>query len=188
MNRPVLYLIISILISFGAFYYVSGEIKAFSKEIDAVASKQEYYNPKIVKNKVVISNPQPNLVITNPLTIKGNILGTWFFEGEIVSKIIDTNGVVLGQGPLVATQDWMTVKNVSFSGVIPFVVSSEKAGFLVIEAQNQDKAEDSSAFKIPIRFGDISVTACVGDSCGECAQKTIGTDGVCIHQANNKTL
>ncbi len=188
MSKSFFYFIILTLVSFGAFYYVSLEIKAFSKEIDTVASKQQYYNPKILKNKIVILSPKPNQIITNPATVKGNVLGTWFFDGEIMSKIVDSNGVVLGQGPLVAEGDWTVIKNISFGGVIPFSAPSEKGGFLVIQAQDSIGGEGSSSFEIPVQFEDSTPTVCVGDSCGECLIGSIGTNGVCVHKGNTKAL
>ncbi|MES2409379.1 MAG: Gmad2 immunoglobulin-like domain-containing protein [Patescibacteria group bacterium] len=188
MSKTALYFIIMILISLGAFYYVSGEIKAFSKEIDTIASKQQYYNPKIFKEKVVIATPLSHQIITNPVTIKGSVSGTWFFEGQIMSKVVDAEGVVLGQGPLVATDDWTTVKSVGFSGVIPFTKAGTKDGFIVISADNPREEGDTPSFQIPIQFGTTDPTACSGDSCGECTIGALGTNGVCVHGGGIKVL
>ncbi len=188
MCRTFLYFIIAILASLGAFYYVNGEIKAFSKEIDIFTSKQAYYNLKTFEDKIIVETPKTGQVITSPIKISGSVSGTWFFEGEILGKIIDTDGTILGQGPLVGTDDWMTIKNVGFEGVIPFVASDSKNGFVIIEARDPSGEGNPSSFKIPVLFEDASLTACVGDSCGECTIGSAGTNGVCVHNSATKNL
>ena len=185
MNKNIFYFIITILISFGAYFYVSGEIRAFSKEIDIIASKQQTYNPKTFKDKVQVISPKPNTIITSPVKISGSVSGTWFFEGQVISRIIDEDGTVLGQGPLVATDDWMTVQSVGFSGIIPFDVPSGKTGFVIIEADNPSGSANPPSFKIPVSFATTPSTACVGSSCGECTIGSIGTNGVCMHDNQN---
>lgn len=188
MNKSVFYFLISILISFGAFYYVSGEIRAFSKEIDVIASKQQTYNPKTFKDKVQVISPKPNTVITSPVKISGSVSGTWFFEGQIISRIVDADGTVLGQGPLVASGDWMTTSSVPFSGIIPFNVPNSKTGFVVIEADNPSGQDNPPSFKIPVLFAPTSSAACTGPSCGECTIGSVGTNGVCMHDSTTKNL
>lgn len=177
-----------ILVSLGVFCYVRGEIKALSKEIDIFALKQQYYNQKIFKDKVIIELPRSGQVIVNPVRISGNVSGNWFFEGQIMSKIIDADGTLLGQGPLVGTDNWMTGVDVQFEGIIPFAPPYGVNGFIVIEADNPIGEENPPLFEIPVLFTDTFDTVCVGGSCGECIIGAVGTNGFCVHNSATKNL
>lgn len=189
MNKSLVYFGVSLGMVFGAYFYIAGQIDAFSNEIDVVASRQKYYNPRTFKDKVRVVAPKPQVVITNPVTITGSVSGTWFFEGQIISRVVDAQGNVLGQGPLVAMGDWMTIESVGFSGVIPFSLSKTKDGFVIIEADNPSGDENPPSFKIPVKFlSDEDPVSCTGDSCGECTIDSLGSNGVCVHSSGTKNL
>ncbi len=175
-----------ILVSLGVFCYVRGEIKAFSKEIDIFASKQAYYNLKMFKDKIIIETPKAGQVITSPVKISGSVEGTGYFEDEVLGKIIDAGGTILGQGPFVATDDWMTTNGIRFEGIIPFSAPNSENGFVIIEVINENG--NTPPIKIPILFEATSDTACTGDSCGECTIGSIGTGGFCVHDSATKNL
>ncbi len=187
MHKSFTYFLTTILIIYGVYFYITGQINAFSKEIETVASRQQYYNPKTFKNKVIITSPKQNTLIENPVTISGSVSGTWFFEGQIISKIVDRDGRILGQGPLVATDDWMTVESVGFSGIIPFTPPHSKSGFVIIEADNPSGSTNPPSFKIPVMFSEVGQSACGGDDCGECTIGSIGSNGVCVHNNSQKS-
>lgn len=118
---------------------------------------------------VVINTPKEGSVISSPVLIRGEAPGRWFFEANIVVRVIDEQGNVLGAGPGMATSDWMTIEPVPFEIILPFDVPTTDKGFIMIEADNPSGAPNPPSYKMPIKFAKQST----GMMCG-------GSEGVCM--------
>jgi len=98
-------------------------------------------------------NPRPNQIIENPLFVKGEARGFWFFEADFPVKLFDDNGFLLGITTAQALGNWMTEDFVAFSATLPFAVPSTKKGRLVLEKDNPSGLpEHADELIIPVYF------------------------------------
>lgn len=106
--------------------------------------------------RVVVSAPLPNSRIKSPLVIKGLAPGNWFFEASAPVVLTDWDGRIIAQSYITSEDDWMTTKQVPFSGVIEFTVDPEvysDRGALILQRDNPSGLpEHDSAVEIPIYF------------------------------------
>ncbi len=73
-------------------------------------------------------NPRPNQEVENPLFVKGEARGNWYFEASFPVKLFDDNDFLLGVIPAQALGDWMTEDFVAFSATLLFAVPSTPKG------------------------------------------------------------
>jgi len=109
---------------------------------------------------IKIDNPRPNQIIENPLFVKGEARGNWYFEASFPIKLFDDNGFLLGVMPAQALGDWMTEDFVPFSATLSFAVPSTPKGRLVLEKDNPSGLpEQADELKIPVYFKEVSKTS-----------------------------
>lgn len=100
-----------------------------------------------------IDKPAQDTVISSPLEISGQALGTVFFEGGFPISIEDSNGNTLGSDQASSTADWMTEKFVPFAAKITFKTPTSKTGFIVLKNDNPSGLpENSHSAKFPVNF------------------------------------
>ena len=85
------------------------------------------------------------------VSYRGVIQGGYFFEGNILINILDTNKNILKKSNAVATSDWMTSGPVDFEGNIDFSGLPKGSAYIEIKNDNPSDlpANDKSVF-IPI--------------------------------------
>lgn len=141
--------IIIVLVAFGFFIY-SALFSNTAKETPA-----SEINPLIE-----VSYPQPNGLISSPLSIKGKARGYWFFESVAPVTLVDWDGLIIAQGHIQAMDDWMTEDFVNFEGVLEFKkpeMASKtdfgKKGTLILKKDNPSGLpENDSYIEIPVSF------------------------------------
>jgi len=120
-----------------------------------------FWNPAVGPTKistpptgdVTISMPIAGALITSPVGIEGQALGTWFFEASFPVKILDGDGRVLGQGPAQALGEWMTTSTVPFSANIPFMTPKYATGTIVFANDNPSGSPaNQKQFTVEVRF------------------------------------
>lgn len=126
------------------------------------------------ENALTVSAPVQDSLIKSPVKITGQAVGSWFFEGTFPSQVTDASGTVLGTGSLKANGEWMTPKNVPFSGILIFKKSTTPTGFIVLHNDNPSGLkENAREFKLPVRFFESPVAqscvvgGCSGEVCSE---------------------
>lgn len=185
-NKTYLYFFVFCVVSFGMAWYIEKQISIFTEQINSIRIADNYARHEYSNGNIT---PQKNDLITNPVNISGSLPGTWFFEGQIIARVLDSFGVILGQGPLVAHDEWMTTDDVAFEGVIPFNSAVTSNGFVVIEEDNPRGDINSRSVTIPVRFQAEAVdVSCADGSCGECTIGSIGSSGVCMKTSDTKNL
>lgn len=103
-------------------------------------------------NQALVVSPKQNEVITSPLKIQGNIVGSWFFEGTLPVKLVDADSNVISSGQARADSDWMTEKPVPFSASLDFSTMAT-SGFLIISKDNPSGLPENDGFiKLPVKF------------------------------------
>lgn len=110
---------------------------------------------------VIVSTPQPNVLITNPLTVVGEAPGTWFFEATLQLELQDLNGNILATSFGTTQDDWMTEDMVPFTGTIEMDATTisavqatgETDGLLLIKADNPSGlSENIQVFALPVQL------------------------------------
>ncbi|OGZ24903.1 MAG: hypothetical protein A2896_02125 [Candidatus Nealsonbacteria bacterium RIFCSPLOWO2_01_FULL_43_32] len=110
-------------------------------------------NPKADLIRVI--SPKDNAVVQNPLEIKGEARGYWFFEASFPVKIFDDNGFLLGVKAAQALGEWMTEDFVPYQASIPFAAPSTPKGKIVLEKDNPSGLpEHDDELVVPVVFKD----------------------------------
>lgn len=103
---------------------------------------------------VYVSSPNLEKPITSPMTIKGEALGTWFFEASFPVFLVNWDGLIIAQGVAQAKGDWMTTDYVPFEVTLTFDVPSYgDNGALILKKDNPSGLpENDGAVELPVKF------------------------------------
>lgn len=102
---------------------------------------------------IKVSNPRPNQIVENPLFVKGEARGSWYFEADFPVKLFDDNGFLLGMATAQSLGNWMTENFVPFNAALPFAVPSASKGKLILEKDNPSGLpEHADELTIPVYF------------------------------------
>lgn len=105
---------------------------------------------------IKIKQPRPNETIQNPLEIRGEARGSWFFEASFPVKLFDENGNLLGTAIAQAQSDWMTENFVEFRATLGFQKSTAEKGTLVLEKDNPSGLpENADELRVPVKFREF---------------------------------
>ena len=107
-----------------------------------------------------IDTPQPNTVITSPLTITGEARGYWFFEASFPVILVDWDGRIIAEHYASAQDEWMTEDFVPFTSTLEFESPYKegdpdfmKRGALILKKDNPSGLpENDDAIEIPVLF------------------------------------
>ena len=111
-----------------------------------------------IANKIIISSPKSNDLVTSPISIKGKAVGTWFFEGDFPIEIYDSNNKKIGSAagkfiPQSEDDTWMTEDMVNFEGELKFNQPQTETGYILFKKDNpSDLPTMEEAFKLPVKF------------------------------------
>ncbi|MEA1929347.1 MAG: GerMN domain-containing protein [Patescibacteria group bacterium] len=109
--------------------------------------------------ELVVSQPLADDVIESPLTVEGQALGSWFFEGQFALTLIDGEGEVLGEtlvlASLGADNEMGPEAMVPFDTIMLFGETEAGTGHLIFEPANPERGEDQLFVKLPVRFGNV---------------------------------
>ncbi len=107
----------------------------------------------VTTTPITVVTPKDHDMITSPLVVQGEALGTWFFEASFPVRILDANGRELGVTPVQAQSDWMTTSSVPFVGTILFSEPTTETGWVVFQRDNPSGLpEYEEDYRIPVRF------------------------------------
>lgn len=93
--------------------------------------------------------------VASPLTITGEVPGTWSFEASFSVQLTDEAGNVLAEAPAQLEGDWMTDEMVPFSATLTFEPppATSASGFLVlVKANASGLPENDDSVSIPVTF------------------------------------
>jgi len=107
---------------------------------------------------IQVDEPRPNIIITSPLTIKGQARGIWFFEASFPIRLVDENDNQLGIAVAQAEGEWMTENFVPFTALLTFTNPLTKTGKLILEKDNPSGlSENADELVIPVQFENIKI-------------------------------
>lgn len=69
---------------------------------------------------VVVPQAILTQTLTSPLTIEGQALGSWYFEGQFSVVLTDWDGLIIAQAQAQAQGDWMQEGYVPFTATLTF--------------------------------------------------------------------
>lgn len=148
--KKVIYYIFGILSIIILLIAVTGFIKFnFTDGGDIVLPAENQ-----LEDKISLFTPLANTVITNPLVIKGEARGSWFFEGSFPVFLTDWDGLIIAQGIATAEGDWMTTDFVPFTATLNFEKPSYGAtGSLILKKDNPSGLPQyDDALEITVKF------------------------------------
>ncbi len=124
-----------------------------AKYLPTVETQNNVVESKVLGNKddLVSFSILPNSEVRGVLSYRGVIKGAYFFEGNILINILDSNKKVIKSSNAIATTEWMTAGPVSFEGNIDF--SNLPKGPAYFEIHNDNASglkENDKSVLIPI--------------------------------------
>ena len=160
MKKQLVTLIILLLaVAIVVVYFVTQQSPTVLPDeqiVENVIPAEEPYYSNTDKNEIVVSFPHTGSVISSPLTITGQARGTWFFEATAPVSLVNWDGLIIAEGYIMTTEDWMTTEFVNFVGTLEFTKPDYKNnGALILQADNpSDLPEYDRAVEIPIIFAE----------------------------------
>ncbi|MFA6295154.1 MAG: Gmad2 immunoglobulin-like domain-containing protein [Candidatus Paceibacterota bacterium] len=129
----------------------------FSKSIDGDVP---FSNLSFDKEAVMVYNLKEGDTISSPMIITGQAKGPWFFEGVLPIVVVDWDGLIIGEGYVQATSDWMIEGYVSFEGLVSFTSPANNVsgtysnkGAIIFKKNNPSGLpENDAAIEIPVVF------------------------------------
>lgn len=106
----------------------------------------------IKKPEARIFSPEPNALITSPITVKGEAPGTWFFEATLRLRLVDDKGALIANSWAQADGEWMTENYVPYEGVLNFNTEAETGELWVLNDNPSGLPEYEVFVKIPVRL------------------------------------
>lgn len=115
-----------------------------------------YYYPSATTTAglIHVDAPPTNTTALSPLSLSGQALGSWFFEGSARALVTDAKGKILATSHVTAQSDWMTEQMVPFLGKITFPRQpTGSTGVVVLENDNPSGAASRDRWiEILVRF------------------------------------
>lgn len=106
-----------------------------------------------LEGKIEVDEPRKNAKVSSPLTIKGEVLGNWFFEGSFPVRLLDEKGNELAKSTATSSEDWMTEEMIPFEAKLEFEVGLVTSGTLVLEKDNPSGLpENAGKVEVPVKF------------------------------------
>lgn len=105
------------------------------------------------KENIIVEQPRENQKIKNPLKIKGQARGNWFFEAQFTAELYDAQENLIGFTILTASEDWMKEDFISFEGDLIFSPPLTPNGTVrFLSANPSGLPENQRIFEIPVYF------------------------------------
>jgi len=128
-----------------------------SKNIDVSAP---FSNLSFDKESVIVYNLKEGDTVSSPMILTGQAKGPWFFEGTLPIVVVDWDGLIIGDGYVQATSDWMIEGYVSFEGLVSFTSPANNVsgtysnkGAIIFKKDNPSGLpENDAAIEIPVVF------------------------------------
>lgn len=101
-----------------------------------------------------ITSPAAGAVVVQPLIVRGEAKGSWYFEASFPVRLVDEEGNELARATAQAQGDWMTEAFVPFAAdFTSFDVGTATAGKLIFEKDNPSGLpENAESFEMPVQF------------------------------------
>ena len=116
-------------------------------------------------NLIWIDTPRPNSIIKDPLTIRGEARGIWFFEATFPLVLTDSDGLIIAEGFAQARPpaggDWMTEDFIPFTGTLTFTASAlgDRGALILRKGNPSGLPQRDDALSVPVMFEPADLTS-----------------------------
>lgn len=157
MNTKLLWLWL-VVIAIGAFFAVERLVNGSDNQAEPIPEPSSetaiatYTNATLDDIRVLI--PQAGDTASSPLVVSGEARGPWYFEATFSAVLVDWDGLIIAEVPVMAEGEWMTTDFVPFRAEIPFTrpAYGERGALILQKANPSGLPEHDAAVEIPIFF------------------------------------
>lgn len=90
--------------------------------------------------------------VSEPLVVRGEAVGPWYFEASFPVRLLDSNDNELAVTAAQAQGDWMTTDFVPFEAILNFS-TTDTSGTLVLQNDNPSgEPQNAKSIEIPVTF------------------------------------
>lgn len=161
LNTVLLFILIVLMIVALRFMYkneslfnMAGKNKCATQTVVIDKTMPNVENKGMIlgnKDDLVAFSISPNTKVHGVVSYRGIIKGGYFFEGNILINILDSNKKAVVKSNAVAKTDWMTVEPVEFEGNIDFSKAPKGVAYVEIHNDNPSGlAEHDKSILIPV--------------------------------------
>lgn len=112
---------------------------------------QDIGNELEVDDRIQITKPRPTSTISDPLTVTGKAVGSWYFEASFPVILLDADGAELVRTIATAQGDWMTTAFVPFTATVNIPDSYSGPATLLLKKDNPSGlTENDAALRVPV--------------------------------------
>lgn len=103
-----------------------------------------------------LDSPSDLSSLSSPVTVSGEVPGTWAFEGDFPVELRDQAGEMIASAPGTLEGDWMSQEHVPFEAELEFtgVEPGSEGSLLLIKDNPSNKPELDDRLEIPVGFAD----------------------------------
>ena len=125
-----------------------------AEEVETDPQRREFESEGGVK--IYLDSPQHLDSVTSPVTLAGEVPGSWSFEGDFPIELRNENDETILTVPGTLQGDWMTEDHVPFEVEIEFsgVEQGSEGALVLIKDNPADKPELDDELEVPIQFGE----------------------------------
>lgn len=97
--------------------------------------------------------PRKNASVTSPVTVIGQVPGSWAFEADFPLELQDGNGNTVTETPAQVHGEWRTEELVPFTAELTYTnAPATDTGVLVLHKANPGPPENDDKLTIPVTF------------------------------------
>lgn len=147
------FLLVGLAIGAGIFFMTSQDLSSVNAQTATSTTAT-----------IQVDEPDPNDIVSSPLTVSGQATGTWFFEDSAPVYVYNSAGTRVGQGTIsTVSGNWMTTSSVAFTGTITFSNPGTATGTVVFERSNPSGLpQNAASTTVPVRFASVPGTPDTG--------------------------
>ena len=110
------------------------------------------------KDVIRVTSPLANDEVGNPIVVRGEARGFWFFEGDFGIELLDAQGETIFTHFAIADGEWMTEEFVPFTATFPFYEGDlGDGGTLILHKANPSGlVVNEDSLSIPVTFTKIA--------------------------------
>ncbi len=158
---PIIVLVMSVLVAGALWLWMfkpaeplpvsspNGTTPNSNQNQSPAASYKEYTSLKGIK--IRLYEPISGATVTSPVKVRGEVPGSWSFEGSFPVKITGEQANALANAAAKLEGDWMTDDYVPFTATLTFNPGDTKTGFLILQKDNPsglDAKDDSITVEV----------------------------------------
>ena len=114
--------------------------------------------PLVYKDLIKITDPVGDQGVVNPIIVRGEARGNWYFEASFPITVTNENGSILAESFAQAQGEWMTTEYVPFEGKI--IITSDKvpatgSNIIIIFRKDNPSGlpENNDSISLKVKYG-----------------------------------